>query len=42
MTGMEEEELQRRIGCEVVKKVKYLGIFVTKKIQSDLRTIMKG
>lgn len=27
---MEGKELKKRIGCEVVNKVKYLGIFVLK------------
>lgn len=31
MTRKEEEELQLKIKCEVMRKVKYLGIFITKK-----------
>lgn len=31
MTCEEEKELQLKMNCEVVRKVKYLGIFITKK-----------
>lgn len=41
MLKKEEQELQQKIKCEVVNKVKYLDIYFTEKIQNYLKIIMK-
>lgn len=41
MTTLEERKLQKLVGYEVVNNVKYLGIYIMKKILTLSKTITK-